>query len=176
MTLLNSTPALLLRTAKTAMVAAIAVLFSIIAFGNITDYGTNFAFVQHVMSMDTLFPTTMITYRAITSPLVHHIAYNVIIATEILIALLCWLGALALLRSLRAPAERFRRAKSLAIAGLALGFLLYQFGFITIGGEWFGMWMSQHWNGVQDAFHYLMITIAVLIFVTMPEGDIASAE
>jgi predicted small integral membrane protein len=176
MTLLNSTPALLLRTAKTAMVAAIAVLFSIIAFGNITDYGTNFAFVQHVMSMDTLFPTTMITYRAITSPLVHHIAYNVIIATEILIALLCWLGALALLRSLRAPAERFRRAKSFAIAGLALGFLLYQFGFITIGGEWFGMWMSQHWNGVQDAFHYLMITIAVLIFVTMPEGDIASAR
>ena len=176
MTILLNSPGLILRVAKSAMAAAIAVLFSIIAFGNITDYGTNFAFVQHVMSMDTLFPTTTITYGAITSPALHHIAYNAIIATEILIALLCWLGALALLRSLRAPAERFRRAKSLVIAGLALGFLLYQFGFITIGGEWFGMWMSQHWNGVPDAFHYLMVTIAVLIFVAMPEGEIADAE
>ena len=175
MTLLSS-PALLLRAAKTAMVAATAVLFSIIAFGNITDYGTNFAFVQHVMSMDTLLPTTTITYRAITSPVLHHIAYNIIIATEILIALLCWLSVLALLRTLRAATEQFRRTKSLAIAGLALGFLLYQFGFITIGGEWFGMWMSQHWNGEPDAFHYLMIMIALLIFVTMPEGDVASAE
>jgi predicted small integral membrane protein len=174
MTLLNS-PVLLLRVTKAAMVAAVALLFSIVAFGNITDYGTNFAFVQHVMSMDTLLPTTTITYRAVTSPALHHIAYNIIIATEILIALLCWLGALALLRTLRAPAEQFRRAKSLAIVGLALGFLLYQFGFITIGGEWFGMWMSQHWNGEPDAFHYLMIMIVVLIFVTMPEGDSAGA-
>jgi predicted small integral membrane protein len=38
------------------------------------------------------------------------------------------------------------------------------------------MWMSQHWNGEPDAFHYLMIMIALLIFVTMPEGDIAGAE
>ncbi|MFZ0071307.1 MAG: DUF2165 domain-containing protein [Xanthobacteraceae bacterium] len=167
---------MLLRIAKTAMVAAIAVLFSIVAFGNITDYGTNFAFVQHVLSMDTLFPTTTITYRAITSPALHRLAYAAIIATEIAIALLCWLGALALLRALYAPAERFNRAKPFAIAGLTLGFLLYQFGFITIGGEWFGMWMSQQWNGAPDAFRYLTTLIMILIFVAMPEGDIAGAE
>jgi predicted small integral membrane protein len=174
--ILLKSPVMLLRIAKTAMVAAIAVLFSIVAFGNITDYGTNFAFVQHVLSMDTLFPTTTITYRAITSPALHRLAYAAIIATEIVIALLCWLGALALLRVLRGPAERFNRAKPLAIAGLTLGFLLYQFGFITIGGEWFGMWMSQQWNGVPDAFRYLTTLIMILIFVAMPEGDIAGAE
>jgi hypothetical protein len=43
---------------KTAMVAAIALFASLVAFGNITDYGTNWAFVQHVLSMDTVFPTT----------------------------------------------------------------------------------------------------------------------
>ena len=174
--MLLKSPAMLLRIAKTAMVAAIAVLFSIVAFGNITDYGTNFAFVQHVLSMDTLFPTTTITYRAITSPALHRLAYAAIIATEIAIALLCWLGALALLRELYAPAERFNRAKPFAIAGLTLGFLLYQFGFITIGGEWFGMWMSQQWNGAPDAFRYLTTLILILIFVAMPEGDIAGAE
>jgi predicted small integral membrane protein len=173
MMLLNS-PVMLLRIAKTAMVAAIAALFTIIAFGNISDYGTNFAFVEHVLDMDTLFPTTTITYRAIASPALHHLAYGAIIATEIASALLCWLGTLALLRALRAPAERFNGAKPFAIAGLALGFLLYLFGFVTIGGEWFGMWMSQHWNGVPDAFRYLTILIMVLIFVSMPEG--AGAE
>lgn len=174
--MLLKSPVMLLRIAKTAMVAAIAVLFSIVAFGNITDYGTNFAFVQHVLSMDTLFPTTTITYRAITSPALHRLAYAAIIATEIVIALLCWLGALALLRVVRGPAERFNRTKPLAIAGLTLGFLLYQFGFITIGGEWFGMWMSQQWNGAPDAFRYLTTLIMTLIFVAMPEGDIAGAE
>jgi predicted small integral membrane protein len=174
--MLLKSPVMLLRIAKTAMVAAIAVLFSIVAFGNITDYGTNFAFVQHVLSMDTLFPTTTITYRAIISPALHRLAYAAIIATEIAIALLCWLGALALLRALYAPAERFNRAKPFAIAGLTLGFLLYQFGFITIGGEWFGMWMSQQWNGAPDAFRYLTTLIMILIFVAMSEGDIAGAE
>jgi predicted small integral membrane protein len=173
--LLNS-PAMLMRFVKAAMTAAIAALMSLVAFGNVTDYGTNFAFVQHVMSMDTLFPTTTITYRAITSPVLHHAVYDIIIATEIVIALACWLGALALLRARRAPAKAFNRAKTLALAGLTLGFLLYQFGFITLAGEWFGMWMSQQWNGVPSAFRYLMIILVVLIFVAMPDGEIDDAR
>jgi len=43
-----------------------------------------------------------------------------------------------------------------------------------VGGEWFGMWMSQQWNGVPSAFRYLMIIIVVLIFVVMPDSDSAS--
>jgi Predicted small integral membrane protein len=49
-----------IRLSKAAMVAAIAFLASLVAFGNITDYWTNFAFVQHVLSMDTVFPETTI--------------------------------------------------------------------------------------------------------------------
>ena len=36
---------LTMRLAKIAMVAAIAAFATLVAFGNITDYGTNFAFV-----------------------------------------------------------------------------------------------------------------------------------
>ena len=64
------------------MVAAIAAFATVVAFGNITDYGTNFAFVQHVLSMDTVFARSTITYRAITSPALHHAAYALIIAAE----------------------------------------------------------------------------------------------
>ena len=44
------------------------VLRQLTAFGNITDYDTNWA-VQHVLSMDTMIPTATIGYRAIHSPM-----------------------------------------------------------------------------------------------------------
>jgi predicted small integral membrane protein len=81
------------RLSKIILVAAIALLASLVAFGNLTDYGTNFAFVQHVLQMDTVFPDTTIRWRAIDSPALHHAAYWLIIAAEVLTALLCWLGA-----------------------------------------------------------------------------------
>ena len=163
---------LIVRVAKTAMVAAIATFATLVAFGNITDYDTNFVFVQHVLSMDSVFPSSAITYRAITSPALHHAAYAVIIAAEALIAALCWIGAVALLRQLRAPAAVFNRAKKWSIAGLTLGFLVWQFGFMTVGGEWFGMWQSAKWNGVPSAFRFAMVIVAVLIFVVMRDDEI----
>ena len=73
----------IIRLSKTATVAAIALFASLAAFGNITDYGTNWAFVQHVLSMDTVFPTTTIKYRAIDAPALQTAAYVLIIAAEV---------------------------------------------------------------------------------------------
>ena len=73
---------LITRAAKIVMVVAIAAFANLVAFGNITDYGTNFTFVRHVLSMDTVFPGSTITYRAITTPALHHAAYAIIIAAE----------------------------------------------------------------------------------------------
>jgi predicted small integral membrane protein len=163
---------LIMRIAKIAMVAAIAAFATLVAFGNITDYGTNFVFVQHVLSMDSVFPGSSITYRAITSPVLHHAAYVIIIAAEAGTAALCWMGAIALLRERRARADAFNRAKAWSIAGLTLGFLVWQLGFMTVGGEWFGMWQSAKWNGVPSAFRFVMVIIAVLIFVAMRDEEV----
>ena len=160
-----------IRAAKIVLVAAIALFATLVAFGNITDYGTNFVFVQHVLSMDTIFPSSTIKYRAITSPALHHAAYALIIATEAAVAVLCWIGAYALWLHLRADAAAFNGAKTFAVAGLTLGFLLWQVGFMTIGGEWFGMWQSQQWNGVLGAFRFVVVIFAVLIFVAMRDGE-----
>ncbi len=164
---------IVIRAARIAMVAAIALFATLVSFSNLTDYWTNFAFVQHVLSMDTIFPNSEIGYRAITSPVLHHLAYAVIIAAEIATAVLCWIGAATLLCRLRADAETFRRGKSCAVLGLVPGFLLWQVGFMTIGGEWFGMWQSQQWNGVPSAFRFVMVIAAVLIFVAMRDDEIA---
>src|SRR5262245_22931402 len=99
-----------IRAAKAVMVAAIALFASLVVFGNLTDYGTNFLFVQHVLSMDTVFPFSTIKNRAITSPALHHAAYAAIIAAEAAIAVLCWIGAARLARSMRGEADAFNRA------------------------------------------------------------------
>jgi predicted small integral membrane protein len=165
-------PMIVMRAAKAAVVAAIALLTSLVTFGNLTDYDTNLVSVEHVMSMDTIFPFSTIKYRAVSSPALQHAAYAAIIAAEAVTAALCWVGAGMLARRLRADARTFNRAKTFAVAGLTLGFLLWQVGFMSIGGEWFGMWQSQQWNGVPSAFRYLMTIIAVLIFVALPDQEL----
>jgi predicted small integral membrane protein len=85
----------IIRLSKAATVAAIALFASLVAFGNITDYGTNWAFVQHVLSMDTVYPTATIRYRAIDDPTLQNAGYMLIIAAETLTAILCWIGAVA---------------------------------------------------------------------------------
>jgi len=158
-----------IRAAKIVMVAAIALFASIVTFGNLTDYETNYLFVQHVLSMDTILPFSDIRYRAITDPGLHRAAYALIIATEGAIAVLCWIGAFQLTRHVRADAAAFNRAKGIAVVGLVLGFLLWRVGFMTVGGEWFGMWQSQQWNGVPSAFRFVMVILAALIFLALPD-------
>ena len=163
---------MIVRLSKALLVCAIALFASLVAFGNITDYGTNFAFVRHVFLMDTIFPDTTITYRAIQSPWLHQVGYVGIIALETLTAVLCWIGGIRLLCGLKLPAVRFNRAKTLAIAGLTLGFLTWQVAFMSVGGEWFGMWMSKQWNGVPDAFRFFVTILLVLIYLVPRDGEL----
>lgn len=160
------------RLSKTAFVAAIALFATLVSFGNITDYGSNFAFVQHVLMMDTIFPDATIKYRAINSPFLHNAGYILIIAAETLTAILCWIGAFNMLGHLGSGARLFNRSKGWAIAGLSVGFLVWQVGFMSVGGEWFGMWMSSTWNGVESAFRFFITIIAVLIYVSLPDGEL----
>ena len=66
---------------------------------------------------------------------------------------------------LRSPAISFNRAKGLAVVASGLGFLVWFFGFMVIGGEWFQMWQSSQWNGQEAAFRFYLTILTVLIFV-----------
>jgi predicted small integral membrane protein len=166
---------IVLRLAKVALVAAVAFYASLVAFGNVTDYGSNLEFVRHVLDMDTIFPNSTIRYRALTAPWIHTVGYCLIIAAELLTATLCWIGAYALMTKLTAGAAVFNRAKTWAVGGLASGFLTWQVVFMSIGGEWFGMWMSTQWNGIESAFRVSTTIIAVLIFVALPDSETQEA-
>jgi len=164
---------MIVRTAKVLLVLMVGLFSLLVGLDNLMDYGTNYAFVQHVMSMDTVFPTSTLTWRAITSPALHHVAYAGIIAAELLTGLLCILGARRLWLSRRAPAVRFNAAKDTAVAGLTLGFAVWFFGFLVVGGEWFQMWQSETWNGQQAAFRFIACIGFVLLFISQKDGELA---
>ncbi|MCL9683961.1 DUF2165 family protein [Legionella maioricensis] len=157
---------MLIRFSKILCVAAISLFCVLTAFGNISDYYGNFPLVERALTMRDAFPNSTITYRAITNPVLHHLAYLIIITMETLTALLCIVGTWKLFRARNQSAVLFNKSKNWAIAGLTLGFLTWQVLFMSIGGEWFGIWMSQILNGaIATAFHIFITVLAVLIYV-----------
>ena len=81
-----------LRTIKVILVFGVAIFYSLVVFNNITDYGSNYEFVRHVLMMDSTFPGNRGMWRAINTPLLHTAFYFSIIAWEAVTMLLCWWG------------------------------------------------------------------------------------
>ena len=156
----------MIRLAKVLLVASMGFFALLAGWGNVVDPASNFAFVQHVLRMDTIFPDSPMTGRAIDSGTLHWTAFWAIVATEFLVAALCLIGALILAFRLGATAAIFNDAKGPAVAGLALGVLLWFTGFMVVGGEWFLMWQSGTWNGISSAFRFAAMMLLTLIFLT----------
>jgi len=93
---------LLIRGSKILLIAGIGCLSLMVASNNVLAYQSNFLFVQHVMSMDTVFTGNVLKSRAITEPLLHSVAYTSVILWEFGVAILCLSGALQLLKHLKA--------------------------------------------------------------------------
>lgn len=155
----------LIRLTKIVSVICLGLLGAIVSFGNITDYYSNFHFVEHVMKMDTIFPASNLHYRGIHSVLVYHLVYIVIIAAECLMTFCCLKGGLDMTRNLKSGTEQFHGSKKWSVAGVLLGLLVWFFCFEIIGGEWFAMWQSPIWNGLVAAERlvtFLMLTLILL--------------
>lgn len=163
------------RYAKIVMSLTLGLFCLLVANDNLADYMTNYLFVQHVMSMDTTFPGNELRWRAIDNPILWQLAYAAIIAAEAVTGALFLIGAYRLWTVREASAAAFNRAKNYLVAASLLAFVLWFFGFMVVGGEWFDMWESQSWNGQEPAFRFYMTVLAVLIFIVMPDSDLDSA-
>ncbi len=153
----------------------------LVAFGNITDYGTNLAFVQHVLSMDTtnfgaaqgtdLDPNVM--WHAIDNPVLQQIGYVLIIAWETATGILL---AVAFAFWIRERGRGYRVARALSTIGLLMIALLFMGGFIAIGGEWFQMWRSTAGNGEDAALGSTIPAVFALVFVYLPSRSWGRAD
>ncbi|GGM46050.1 membrane protein [Longimycelium tulufanense] len=153
-----------LRAVLSVLTATSALYMALVVLGNITDFGTNRAFVEHVFAMDTTFQSPNTMWRAVTDQTVVTVVYLAIITWEAITAVVLtaafvsWMRAFAMGRG----AELARRLSS---AGWLMQATLFGGGFVTIGGEWFQMWQSEKWNGLQPAFQNFLIAAVGLILV-----------
>jgi predicted small integral membrane protein len=53
--------------------------------------------------------------------------------------------------------------------------LLFGAGFVAIGGEWFAMWQSKSWNGLDAATRVILFSGVVLVVNHLPFGQAAQA-
>ncbi|MFD9002066.1 DUF2165 domain-containing protein [Streptomyces sp. NPDC059582] len=147
------------------LTATVALYTALVAFGNITDFGTNQQFVRHVLAMDTTFKDEDLMWRAVTSTGLQDAAYVVIIVWETAAALVLVAGTWFWAR------RDHDRARRLSTYGLLMVMLLFGAGFIAIGGEWFAMWQSKDWNGLDAATRAFLFSGIVLLVVRLPLGE-----
>ncbi|MFI0982738.1 DUF2165 domain-containing protein [Streptomyces sp. NPDC021093] len=152
--------------AATALTAAVALCMSLVAFGNITDFGTNQQFVQHVLSMDTTFKDPDLMWRAVESPAVQNTAYVAVIAWETLTASVLLTATWFWITGLRR--DVYDRARAASTVGLVMMLVLFGMGFLAIGGEWFAMWQSSDWNGLDAAARNVALAAFTLLVVHLP--------
>jgi predicted small integral membrane protein len=168
------------RLCKIALVAAVGFFLLVVVLNNaVFDYPSNYGFVQHVLSMDTLFSGETQTWRAFRDPVagrhgywLHHAFYWTIIAWEAGTGALCFAGARKLWLGRRADAATFNRAKDLATIGLAVSLLQWFTAFLTVGAEWFLMWQSKSWNGQDAAFRMFACIGIVLLFLNQRDEEL----
>ncbi len=154
--------------ASTLLTATVALYMALVAFGNITDFGTNQQFVRHVLAMDTTFKDEDLMWRAVESPALQDAAYVLIIIWETLSALVLIMATVLWVTALRhGSAARARRWSTL---GLLMVMLLFGAGFMAVGGEWFAMWQSADWNGLDAALRVFVLSGVVLLVVHLPGG------
>ena len=157
----------ILNFCKIIICLSLSIFALLVGFNNLADYGSNYAFVQHVLSMDTVFPGNALKSRAILDPTLWSLAYGLIIFAEFVTGILLAVGVAYLIKGINNPKE-FTHAKNWIYLGCSVGFLLWFFGFIVVGGEWFCMWQSEEWNGVEPAFRFVALIMLTLVFIAMP--------
>ncbi|MCW8375447.1 DUF2165 domain-containing protein [Streptomyces justiciae] len=157
-------PRTALHLTVTLLTATVALYMALVAFGNITDFGTNQQFVRHVLAMDTTFKDDDLMWRAVTSKGLQDTAYVAIIVWETVSALVLGYGTWLYAR------RDDLRARCFSTYGLLMVLLLFGAGFIAIGGEWFSMWQSADWNGLDAALRVFVLSGVVLIVVHLPSG------
>ena len=117
-------------------VASLSLFTFVVTVDNIIDYDANFAFVRHVLSMDTTFPDDTLRWRAITEPTFWHVFYALIIFGEGMTCLAFALAASQMAHALRSSPPIFDAAKRHVHTGALIGFIVW---FTRVHGDWRGV-------------------------------------
>jgi predicted small integral membrane protein len=104
-------------------------------------------------------------WRAVTDTPLQNAGYVAIIVWEALAGVILFT---AFVLWIRERGTTFTRARALSSIGLLMIVVLFVGGFIDIGGEWFQMWRSTAWNGLDTAFRTIVLAALPLILIHLP--------
>lgn len=106
----------------------------------------------------------------ITNPLLIKSALVAIMAGELLVGVLCFIGALNMFAAAGKPAAAFEASKKFAILGCGMALIVWFGGFTVIGTALFQMWQGQIGAGSFEGAHmYLVPSGIILLFVNMKD-------
>lgn len=153
-----------LRAAASALVLMTAAYYVVVAFDNISNPASNWAFVRGVLSQDGLVPDSGFQWRAVDATWFQVAGYVAIISAETVTGLLLAYAGYRGLRTLKG-AEEWASAQRWTMVGTTLGLAVFFLGFITIGGNWFAMYLNSKFNGLDPAFQNAVMTLLTAVFV-----------
>lgn len=160
-----------IRASKALLLFALGFYYTLVVFNNTNDYHSNLTFVQHVLMMDTTYPGNHGMWRAVPSPTIHFAFFASIVVWEVVTGLLCYWGAIRLVRNLRSNSAMFNVAKRLGVVALTLSLLMWLTAFLSVGNEWFLMWQSKQWSGDTTAGRMFAIAGILLLYLVMPDAE-----
>lgn len=161
------TTAQTIRISKVLLMLYISIFGLLVMYSNFTDYPTNYEYLGHILSMDTVRADALYKYRAITSPMAHHRIYWLIITLEVLSTCFCVIGTYHLYKHIHSSAKKFHEAKKFALIGLLIALAIYYVGFQVIGNEWFNMDESDSWNYKDWARHIVDFIMPLMIYLAL---------
>lgn len=148
------------KIAAALFIGAIGLLF---ALANLFNLNAAYTVTSLVVSGAEQ-PAYQILGPVITAGWLTWIALFIIIAGELSVGILGFLGTFQMIRTRSAPAKDFDVAKASAVCGGALGMLIWYGLFIVIGEGYFQMWQTEvGLASVEGAFRYGTVS-AVLAF------------
>lgn len=154
------------RVITSLFILMVAAYYLVVGFDNITNptnpNGSNWPFVQGVISGDGVPADSGFEWRFIDATWFQVISYILIIALETLTGIILLIAGFKGLRAAKTP-PGWADAQKWTFVGGFLGLSIFFFGFMVVGGNWFIMYLNSKWNGLEPAFQNSVMTVSMLI-------------
>ena len=161
----------IIRLSKATLMLFISFFGLLVMYSNFTDYASNYESISNILSMESTGDDGRYSYRAVTSHMLHHRIYWLVITLEVIYTIFFMIGTCYLYKNMNGSAEEFHEAKKPAIIGLLIALLLYYGGFQVIGVEWFNMDRSHAWSYKDWTRHIVDFILPLLIYIAIRVED-----
>lgn len=160
----------MIRTFKCIFVLLLGLMALLYALQNIANIEACYAAIAYVLSLadHSVYPHSI--FPAITAPSVVWTAVVVIITSELIAALLLFIGCWQMWQARKAVAKEFNQRKAFALYGAGVGIVVWFGYFGVFGGALMQMWQTQAGGmSLTGAFQYFASCVFVWLIVNNPD-------